>query len=419
MDLMMTRGIAGGLAGVAMAWATAVAAAEDPAAVLAALTRDTAVPAVYPASGFAPDGGVPALFFAGAPWRGQPTRVFARMALPAQAAGKVPGVVLVHGGGGSAFAEWVRKWNEQGFAAISIAVEGQTDERDPQGPRGAQWKRHPDGGPARNGIYGDSAEPLRDQWMFHAVAATIRANSLLRSQPGVDATKVGVAGISWGGVITSTVIGLDPRFAFGIPIYGCGDLATADNQYGRALGTNAVYREVWNPLLRLPTVKLPVLWLSWPGDEHFPLDAQARCYTAAAGPRMVVLRPGMRHSHPAGWNPPDSYAFAASVVRDGRPWLRQTALVRAGETATAEFESIKPLESAVLVWSEGAGFTGKRTWHEVPAQLERKGTGWTAMARVPAGATGWFINVRSGDLLGSSDYREERGDRQAGAETAR
>jgi cephalosporin-C deacetylase-like acetyl esterase len=43
------------------------------------------------------------------------------------AKGKVPGMVLVHGGGGTAFKEWVQKWNAQGFAAISIAVEGQTD----------------------------------------------------------------------------------------------------------------------------------------------------------------------------------------------------------------------------------------------------------------------------------------------------
>ena len=91
--------------------------------------------------------------------------------------------MLVHGGVGTAFKEWVTKWNDQGFAAISIAVEGQTDRRstsaaktesNPQG-----WLRHSEAGPARTAIYGDSAEPLADQWMYQAVAATVLANSLL------------------------------------------------------------------------------------------------------------------------------------------------------------------------------------------------------------------------------------------------
>ena len=58
------------------------------------------------------------------PWQGKPTKVFAWLGLPKNRAGKVPGVVLVHGGGGTAFKEWVQKWNDHGFAAISIAVEG-------------------------------------------------------------------------------------------------------------------------------------------------------------------------------------------------------------------------------------------------------------------------------------------------------
>ncbi len=199
-----------------------------------ALGKFTGPPEIHPAEGFAADGGIKPIYFDGLPWQGKPTRVFAWLGLPENVKGKIPGVVLVHGGGGTAFKEWVSKWNEQGFAAISIAVEGQTDQRD---PAGKGWKRHPWAGPARSGIYADSAEPLADQWMYHAVADTVLANSLLRSLPEVDSERVGVMGISWGGIITSTVIGIDSRFAFGIPTYGCGDLADVQNQYGRVLAT--------------------------------------------------------------------------------------------------------------------------------------------------------------------------------------
>ncbi len=125
---------------------TALAAHPAPAAdfaqlrgQVAALADLTSPPAVHPAAGVAPAGALQPLFFDGLPYQGKPTRVFAWLGLPPPRSGKVPGFVLVHGGGGTAFKEWVQKWNEQGFAAISLALEGQTDERIPGAPPGAQW----------------------------------------------------------------------------------------------------------------------------------------------------------------------------------------------------------------------------------------------------------------------------------------
>src|SRR6267142_891688 len=92
---------------VALAAASLLAAADPPAKVwdLPALSR---TPSVFPASGFeAP--GVRALFYEGPPWKGKPTRVFAWYGAPAlKHSEKAPAMVLVHGGGGTAFDEWVR-----------------------------------------------------------------------------------------------------------------------------------------------------------------------------------------------------------------------------------------------------------------------------------------------------------------------
>ena len=194
--------------------------ADEPREQILTLGKLTAPPALYSAEGFAGEAGVKAVFFEALPWKGKPTRVFAWLGIPGKCAGKLLGIVLVHGGGGTAFKEWVQKWNEHGFAAISIAVEGQIDERDTllsKGRSERSWKRHGWAGPARSGIYKDSTEPLPEQWMWHAVADAVLANSLLRSLPEVDPDKVGIMGISWGGVITSTVIGIDSRFAFTSP----------------------------------------------------------------------------------------------------------------------------------------------------------------------------------------------------------
>jgi len=387
--------------------ATDFGAQREQVMALGKLTNPTAM---TDAEGISNEAGGKAVYFDALPWKGKETKVFAWLGLPQKRAGRIPGVVLVHGGGGTAFKEWVKRWNDRGFAAISIAVEGQTDETDPalkgkDNPNG--WKPHPWGGPKRNGIYGDSAEPLKDQWMYHAVADTILANSLLRSLPEVDAAKVGIMGISWGGIITSTVIGIDDRFTFAIPTYGCGHLADAQNQYGRSLGKNDVYQKVWDPMLRLKRARMPVLWFSWPEDKHFPMDCLAACYQAAAGPHMVTLIPNMSHGHGPGWNAPDSYAFAESVVQNGKPWCRQETVGLKDGEAHASFVSTKVLDRASLVSTTDKGFTGNRTWKESPATLDKGSDGrWQIKAPLPDGTTAWFLNVHSGKLTVSSEYQE-------------
>jgi len=373
-------------------------------------------------------GEMKALFIDALDYRGKATRVYAWLGLPegASAEKPVPGIVLVQGGGGTAFREWVEKWNARGYAAISIAVEGQTDERLKERPPG-KWARHTWAGPSRPGIYVDTDEPLKDQWMYHAVADTVLANSLLRSLPEVNAGKVGLMGISWGGIITSTVIGIDTRFAFAIPVYGAGGLHRIDNQYRRALGDDALFQAVWDPMVRISRAEMPALWLSWPRDKHFSLDIHADTYLAAPGVRMVSLVPGMRHSHSFGWDRPESYEFADSIVKTGKPWCVQTASRIDGADVAVDFSCSKPLLSASLLANFGRGHTVDREWKESPAGLTGMGDGkWTVTATLPSGVSGWFVNVKTagsdtdvnGDgltdrfgyndtrVIASSDYQE-------------
>ena len=64
---------------------------------------------------------VKAIFYEGLPWKGNPTRVFAYCGVPkTDGKTKVPAMVLVHGGDGSAFVPWVRLWVSRGYAAIAM-----------------------------------------------------------------------------------------------------------------------------------------------------------------------------------------------------------------------------------------------------------------------------------------------------------
>ena len=380
-----------------------------------ALAKLTKAPAMQDAKGVESSKNLKAIYFDALDWKGKPTKVFAWLGLPANVkkGEEVPAMVLVHGGGGTAFKVWVQKWNEKGYAAISIAVEGQTDRKASKGtpaiPTG--WSKHQWPGPVRQGIYSDSKSsvPLKEQWMYHAVADTILANSLIRSLPQVDPNKVGLMGISWGGVITSTVIGIDPRFAFAIPTYGCGDLSTAGNQYGRSLGKNETYKQVWDPMLRLSKSTMPTQWFSWPEDKHFPMNHFAACYNQVKGPHMVTLIPKMRHGHGPPWNKPDSYAFADSVVKEGEMWCRQTGCSQKGDLFSVTFTSSKQLIKAVLVSTTDTGATGSRKWIESPVSMITRGQDCIASATLPKGSTAWFINVVSKEgLIVSSDFEKKK-----------
>ena len=145
------------------------------------------------------------VYYAGEPLNGKPTRVFAYYAKPdGPGPGPFPGMVLVHGGGGKAFSDWALHWAQRGYAAIAMDLSG-------SGPNG----RLPDGGPDQSDAvkfrpFEDS--DARNMWTYHAVAAAIRAHSLLAAQPGVDKKRIGLTGISWGGYLTCIIAGLDHRF---------------------------------------------------------------------------------------------------------------------------------------------------------------------------------------------------------------
>jgi len=148
------------------------------------------------------EAGVKAVWIAGPVYKGKPTRAFAYYGVPS--GGRAPGMVLLHGGGGTAFAEWVRMWNARGFAAIAVDTVGT---RPLRAVAGKEWNpersRHEFSGPAGWGDFANVDAPVGEQWTYHAVAVTIAAHSFLRTLPGVDAGRTGLTGISWGGYLTS------------------------------------------------------------------------------------------------------------------------------------------------------------------------------------------------------------------------
>ena len=151
-------------------------------------------PEVFPATEAQADG-VKSFFYQGLNHKGKPTRVFAYYGVPEKKESavdtKYPAMVLIHGGGGTAFDRWVKVWNSRGYAAIAMDLCGCV----PVGTYG-NWKRHEQGGPAGwDASFGQLNDVIEDQWTYQATSAAILAHSLIRSYPEIDADRIGVTGI--------------------------------------------------------------------------------------------------------------------------------------------------------------------------------------------------------------------------------
>ncbi len=369
-------------------------------------------PERHPAPAFE-EPGVEALFFDAPEFGGRPTRSFAWIGLPEAAVREpVPGMVLVHGGGGTAFAEWVRLWTSRGYAAIAMDTCGCV----PGGESGKR-PRHEMGGPAGWGDFARVDEPVTEQWAYHAVADVILAHSLLRSLPQVDAERIGVTGISWGGYLTCITAGVDRRFRFAVPVYGCGFLG--DNsvwlQNFRELGPQRAGRwlELWDPSRYLPAAGLPMLWVTGTNDFAYPMDSLRKSYRLPPGQRTLCVRVRMPHGHGgAGEKPPEIAVFADSVLRGGDPLARIPDSRTDDRDVEVRFRADVPIVRAELCFTADTGPWPEREWRVRPAELDA-GAG-RVRATVPDDAAVWYVNLLDERGCVVSAEHVERGEESGG-----
>jgi dienelactone hydrolase len=306
------------------------------------------------------------VYYQGEPYRGKPTRVFAYYARPEKVEGKLPAMVLVHGGGGKAFSEWATLWAQRGYAALAMDLAG-------CGPDG---KRLPDGGPAQDDVakFADFPdEQAREMWTYHAVAAAIRGHSLLASLKEVDPERTGVTGISWGGYLTCILAGVDNRFKVAVPVYGCGFLHENSCWLGQFERMKPEQRERWvrffDPSRYLPGVRCPILFMNGTNDFAYPLDSYQKSYRLPKGPLDVRIEVRMPHGHPQGWAPKEIGLYVDSVLKGGDPLPRLGPIETSGRKVRAEFTAKIPVVKGQLHWTHDTGRWQDRKWSSADAKL--------------------------------------------------
>lgn len=267
------------------------------------------------------DYNIDAIFYDGAVMGGKQTKVFAYLGLPqnASANSPVPAVICVHGGLGKAEISWVKKWNDIGFAAIAMDMYGNGPEDG--NAYGTGKKQTPYAGICP---WDDNQTAFiydyRNAGMYQNVINIVNANTLLRSFAEIDSTKIGITGISWGGITTSTVIGVDNRLAFAAPIYGCGYLDQSKTYFGNTFKRENVSLN-WDPANFIARADLPVMFVNSNGDYHFSLNATSLSYKTAENAYISII-PNLAHSQLDGQNVSQVYEFAKKAANGNIPYVK-------------------------------------------------------------------------------------------------
>ena len=346
------------------------------------------------------------LSFDGLIYKGKPTRVFAYYSNPALLRGikpeneKYPGVILVHGGGGKAFKEWVEKWAADGYAALAVDVSatgGNEDKFEGNGPGQDKKEKFED----------IALDDLRNMWSYHAVANVILAHSLLLSFPDVDVNKTVVTGISWGGYLTCLAASLDNRFKAAAPVYGCGfysDCVFLGDLKKMKSSDSLKWMKSFDPSIYLPYAQPEFLFINGNKDAWFYVNACYKTYSLIKpAQRTITIYPDMKHSHEDGWAPEEIKCFFESVLNRGFRLMKVGNVVVQDSLLTVPFQSNISVSSASFYYSNDQNTSNtKREWKEMKATVDNKTK--TVVCKKPEFKIGFFTLKDVRNLNVSSEF---------------
>ena len=318
---------------------------------------------------------VQTLLYKSVDFEGRPTQVFAYYSNPDLLNGKTkgknkfPGIVLIHGGGGKAFKEWVEKWASEGYAAIAMDLSG----------NGEDGKKLTQPGPDQSHEYKfDKIEKadLKNIWSYHAVAASILAHSLLLNLPEVDQTKTGVTGISWGGYLTCIVASLDNRFKAAVPVYGCGYYDESDvfrvslNNLSDA--SQVKWMRYFDPSMYLPFASPQFCFVNGNKGKFYNVVPYFKTYNLVAkNKRRVLLLPDMKHSHEWGWEPHEIRYFMENILENKMPLTIVTDVAKGTNEIKASYEGPVSLWFADFYYSNDTASTNEeRVWLKQKVKID-------------------------------------------------
>ena len=327
--------------------------------------------------------GMKALLVSGKGPKGAEAEFFAYYAVPdgTAPAGGWPGLVLTHGGGGTAFPQWVDEWRKLGFAVIAM-----------------DWLNQMPAPALTNAALNETNVPRiplpggRRQDHVANVANIVLAHSLLRGFPEVDPERTVFVGLSWGSWYGGCVAAVDARFKGAVEIY-CGDF---NPRLGHGLVTGKF----------LHAAKVPMWWAVSTNDQNVrPETSQAGFEECAKFDGCAIVN-NLPHSH-CGFSFPSVQRMAKYYVGEAKRLPRLGGIVVKDGVARAKIldrgEGVA--EARIGYTTEAKAKSHLCEWKYAPAEIR----GDEIVAKVPPGTLKFYLAAyekesRWHDLCGTTKF---------------
>lgn len=219
-----------------------------------------------------------------------PIRIHGFVAIPTgHAPGTLPALVYGHGAGDQAD-EDVAKTLAAMLKAVTISFSGPGQGRSTGAP--SQWQN-----------WLNTVPDIRRSWLYQYAYSAMRAVTYLTTLPAVNRQKIGMTGISAGGLMTWIANGVDDRLVAAYPIMATGDfrrsleagswISLLMSETGLTPDSPPViaFERYLDPIHYAGRQHAPVMLINGAQDEFFPITTTRSTYEATRAPdkRLEII----------------------------------------------------------------------------------------------------------------------------------
>ncbi len=293
----------------------------------------------------------------------------------------LPAILHLHGGGQNATLPYVQYWAKRGYATLSINWGGRPLEGDAANGK-TDWGPLPynQNSDDTGSVYSLQPDGRANSW-YHWAIASRRGLTFLEQQPEVDASRLGLFGISMGGRLTWLVAGLDARLTCATSIYGATLMheplpGLPNSEYVPALKKEPLWGPTLDAYAYAPRIRCPFLFLSAANDFFGRLDFADRTLKAMPGERKWwTLSP--HFSHYVG--PDESKSLVLWMdhwLKSGVAWPAAPSLaLDLAQPDHVPVASVKPADGELVdrvdIYYSTGRFPQARFWRTAESSLDQ------------------------------------------------
>jgi hypothetical protein len=211
---------------------------------------------------------------------------------------------------------------------------------------------------------------------------------VISNQPNVDASRIGVIGSGWGGVIAIIVNGIDNRVRAACSIYGSGYIDEKSAWSERLTKMSQKQRKMWmdafDPSHYAKSQNGAVLYLSATGEPQYPLSsfaktikdttADKRCAITANAAKLDDLVSG------------DTKLWFDWALKSGQAFAKAQVQTK-GSQITVTAKGGRPAVKAVLYYKPDAG----DKWESIECKPDKGAFSFTLPSGIPSFS--YFVSI--------------------------